>query len=97
MTATGEIFDPEQMTVAHRCLPLPVHVKVTNPENQRSIIVRVNDRGPFPSSRNPSSGDRIIDLSSGAAKKLGFHDKGLARVKVEAIELKEAAADTPVG
>ena len=97
MTANGEVFDPEQMTAAHKYLPLPTHVKVTNLENQRSIIVRVNDRGPFPSSRNPSSGDRIIDLSSGAAKKLGFHDKGLARVKVEAIELKEAAADTPVG
>ena len=97
MTANGEVFDPDQMTAAHKYLPLPTHVKVTNLENQRSIIVRVNDRGPFPSSRNPSSGDRIIDLSSGAAKKLGFHDKGLARVKVEAIELQEEATDTPVG
>ena len=96
MTANGEVFDPEQMTGAHKYLPLPTHVKVTNLENQRSIIVRVNDRGPFPSDRNPSSGGRIIDLSSGAAKKLGFHNKGLARVKVEAIELKEAAVDTPV-
>jgi rare lipoprotein A len=93
MTANGEVFDPEQMTAAHKYLPLPTHVKVTNLENQRSIIVRVNDRGPFPSDRNPSSGDRIIDLSSGAAKKLGFHNKGLARVRVEAIELKEANAD----
>jgi rare lipoprotein A len=96
MTANGEVFDPEQMTGAHKYLPLPTHVKVTNLENQRSIIVRVNDRGPFPSDRNPSSGDRIIDLSSGAAKKLGFHHKGLARVKVEAIQLKEANTDTPV-
>lgn len=95
MTANGEVFDPEQMTAAHKYLPLPTHVKVTNLENQRSIIVRVNDRGPFPSDRNPSSGDRIIDLTSGAAKKLGFHNKGLAKVKVEAIELKEATADIP--
>ena len=95
MTANGEAFDPDQMTAAHKYLPLPTHVKVSNLENQRSIVVRVNDRGPFPSDRNPSSGDRIIDLSSGAAKKLGFHKKGLARVKVEAIELKEAVADTP--
>jgi rare lipoprotein A len=95
MTANGEVFDPDQMTAAHKYLPLPTHIKVTNLENQRSIIVRVNDRGPFPSDRNPSSGDRIIDLSAGAAKKLGFHKKGLAKVRVEAIELKEAIADMP--
>jgi rare lipoprotein A len=88
MTANGEVFDPKQMTAAHKYLPLPTHVKVTNLENNRSIIVRVNDRGPFPSDRNPSSGDRIIDLSAGAAKKLGFYQKGLARVKVETIELR---------
>jgi rare lipoprotein A len=95
MTANGEVFDPDQMTAAHKYLPLPTHMKVTNLENQRSIIVRVNDRGPFPSDRNPSSGDRIIDLSAGAAKKLGFHKKGLAKVIVEAIELKESIADMP--
>jgi rare lipoprotein A len=91
MTANGEIFDPREMTAAHKYLPLPTHVKVTNLENNRSIILRVNDRGPFPSDRNPSSGERIIDLSAGAAKKLGFHEKGLAKVKVETIELKEEA------
>lgn len=90
MTANGEVFDPKQMTAAHKYLPLPTHVKVTNLENGRSVIVRVNDRGPFPSDHNPSSGDRIIDLSAGAAKKLGYYRKGLARVKVETIELKEA-------
>ncbi len=88
MTANGEVFDPKQMTAAHKYLPLPTHVKVTNLENNRTVIVRVNDRGPFPSDRNPSSGDRIIDLSAGAAKKLGYYGKGLARVKVETIELK---------
>ena len=89
MTANGEVFDPKQMTAAHKYLPLPTHVKVTNLENKRSIIVRVNDRGPFPSDRNPSSGDRVIDLSEGTAKKLGFYKKGLAKVKVETIELRE--------
>jgi len=88
MTANGEVFDPDQMTAAHKHLPLPTHVKVTNIENNRSVIVRVNDRGPFPSDRNPSSGTRIIDLSAGAAKKLGFYNKGLARVKVETIQLE---------
>lgn len=87
MTANGEVFDPNQMTAAHKYLPLPTHVEVTNLENNRSVIVRVNDRGPFPSDKNPASGERIIDLSAGAAKKLGFYKKGVARVKVKAIEL----------
>lgn len=89
MTANGEVFNPEWLTAAHKYLPLPTHVKVTNLENNRSIIVRVNDRGPFPSDRNPDSVNRIIDVSSGAAKKLGFYKKGLAKVKVETIELRE--------
>ncbi len=87
MTANGEVFDPNQMTAAHKYLPLPTHVEVTNLENGRSVIVRVNDRGPFPSDKNPASGERIIDLSAGAAKKLGFYNKGLAQVKVRTIEL----------
>ncbi len=78
MTANGEAFDPDQLTAAHKYLPLPTHVRVTNLENNTSIIVRVNDRGPFVD-------DRIIDLSAGAAKKLGFYDQGLARVLVETI------------
>ena len=89
MTANGEAFNPKSFTAAHKYLPLPYHVKVTNLETSRSLIVRVNDRGPFPSERNPSSGDRIIDLSSGAAKKLGFYNKGTTRVKVEAIRLQK--------
>jgi rare lipoprotein A len=89
MTANGEIFDPKQLTAAHKYLPLPTHVKVINLENDKWVIVRVNDRGPFPSDYNPSSVDRIIDVSEGAAKKLGFHKAGLAKVRVEAIELKE--------
>lgn len=89
MTANGEVFDPKGLTAAHKYLPLPTHVKVTNLENDRWVIVRVNDRGPFPSDFNSDSGKRIIDVSEGAAKKLGFREKGLAKVRVETIELKE--------
>ena len=89
MTANGEVFDPGELTAAHKYLPLPTHVKVTNLENDRWVIVRVNDRGPFPSDFNAASGERIIDLSEGAAKNLGFHQKGVARVRVQTIELKE--------
>ena len=88
MTANGEAFDPRGLTAAHKHLPLPINVKVTNLENGRSIIVRVNDRGPFPSTNNPKSGKRIIDLSYGAAKRLGFHKKGLAKVRVKVIPVK---------
>lgn len=87
MTADGEVFDPEGLTAAHKYLPLPCFVKVTDLENGRSIIVRVNDRGPFPARGNPDAGKRIIDLSRGAAKKLGFYNKGLARVRVETIAM----------
>lgn len=85
MTANGEKFSPYALTAAHKYLPLPINAKVTNLSNNRSIIVRVNDRGPFPSRNNPHSGKRIIDLSMGAAKKLGFYHKGTARVRVEVI------------
>jgi rare lipoprotein A len=82
MTANGEAFDPKGLSAAHKYLPLPTFVKVTNLANGRSVIVRVNDRGPF------ASADRIIDLSMGAAQRLGFHEQGLARVRVEAVELR---------
>ena len=81
MTANGEAFDPDGLSAAHKLLPLPIFVKVTNLSNKRSIIVRVNDRGPFVEGR-------MIDLSAGAAKKLGFYKQGTARVLVEAVELK---------
>jgi len=89
MTANGEAFNPNSLSAAHKYLPIPTFVKVTNLENRKSIIVRVNDRGPFPSEHNARSGERIIDLSLGAAKRLEFHGKGVARVRVEAIEVKE--------
>ncbi len=79
-TANGEIYDLYLATAAHRSLPIPSYVRVTNVYNRRSIIVRVNDRGPF----HP---DRLIDLSYAAATKLGFVDEGTAQVRVEAIEL----------
>ncbi len=81
MTANGEAFDPKGLNAAHKYLPLPTYVKVTNLENNRSIILRVNDRGPFVDGR-------IIDLSAGAAKKLGYYRKGTARVLVEAIDVE---------
>lgn len=89
MTANGELFNPNGLTAAHKYLPLPTHVQVTNLENGRSIVVRVNDRGPFPSQHNPDSGKRIIDVSLGAAEQLGFVQQGLARVHVETIQLQE--------
>ena len=89
MTANGELFNPNGLTAAHKYLPLPTHVQVTNLENGRSIIVRVNDRGPFPSQHNPASGNRIIDLSRGAAEQLGFVEQGVAPVHVETIQVQE--------
>ena len=77
-TSSGEPFDMLQLTAAHRSLPIPTYVRVTNLTNGKRTVVRVNDRGPF----HP---DRIIDLSYAAAVKLGFHQAGTARVKVEVI------------
>jgi len=77
-TSNGEIFDMYRMTAAHKSLRIPSYARVTNLENGRSVIVRVNDRGPFHS-------DRLIDLSYAAAVKLGFHGKGTAPVEVAAI------------
>jgi peptidoglycan lytic transglycosylase len=75
-TANGEIFDMNRPTAAHRTLPLPSIVRVTNLENGRALTVRVNDRGPF-------ARGRIIDLSRRAAQLLGFQYKGTAQVRVE--------------
>lgn len=74
-TASGEAFDQEALTAAHPTLPIPSLVQVTNLENGREIIVRVNDRGPF-------VGDRLIDLSRRSAEVLGFEQQGQARVHV---------------
>ena len=78
-TANGEKYDMNTLTAAHRTLPLPSIVKVTNLENGRSLVVRVNDRGPYVK-------ERIIDLSKRAASLLGYQTKGTAKVKVEIME-----------
>ena len=81
MTANGEAFNPDGLSAAHKHLPLPIFVRVTNLSNRRSIVVRVNDRGPF-------IAGRMIDLSAGAAKRLGFYEQGTARVLVETVDLE---------
>jgi rare lipoprotein A len=78
-TSNGEPYDMFAMTAAHKTLPIPSYVRVTNLENGRSAIVRVNDRGPF-------HDDRLIDLSYAAARKLDVFDQGTARVEVVAID-----------
>ena len=76
LTANGEIFDPELVTAAHKTLPMPSVVRVTNLDNGKSLVVRINDRGPFVAGR-------IIDLSREAARRIGYKDNGLARVRVQ--------------
>ena len=87
-TSNGETYDMYNFSAAHKSLPLPTYLKVTNLDNQRSVIVRVNDRGPF-------HGDRLIDLSYAAAARLDYHKKGLARVRVEAITPTQGRAYSP--
>ena len=79
LTSNGEVYDMYQITAAHKTLPIPAYVLVRNLENDRELIVRVNDRGPF-------HDDRIIDLSWAAAAKLGYADTGVARVEVIALD-----------
>ena len=86
-TSNGEVFDMYQVSAAHKSLPIPSFLRVTNLDNNRSIIVRVNDRGPF-------HGNRIIDLSYAAALKLGYADIGTARVQLEAIITEKLSSDS---
>ncbi len=81
-TSNGETFDMYAMSAAHKTLPIPSYARVTNLDNGRSVVVRVNDRGPF-------HGDRLIDLSYAAAKKLGYQSHGTARVEVAAITVRK--------
>ncbi len=78
-TSSGDTYDQNAMTAAHKVLPLPTYVEVTNLENGRRVVVRVNDRGPFVDGR-------IIDLSHAAALKLGIIQAGTARVRVKALD-----------
>ena len=87
-TANGERYDMYALTAAHRRLPIPSYVRVTNLDNGRNTIVRVNDRGPFHE-------DRVIDLSYAAAVKLDFEKAGTARVRLEVIEPKTKILATP--
>ncbi|WP_458734529.1 septal ring lytic transglycosylase RlpA family protein [Zobellella taiwanensis] len=86
-TSNGEVYDMYTMTAAHKHLPLPSFVRVTNTENGKQVVVRVNDRGPF-------HGGRIIDLSYAAAWKLGMLEKGTAPVRVELIKVTPNAEQT---
>jgi len=82
LTSSGETYDMYEMTAAHKTLPIPSYVRVTNLDNGLSTVVRVNDRGPF-------HDGRIIDLSYAAATKLDYADKGTAHVKIEVLEAGE--------
>src|SRR5687767_3944259 len=83
-TSSGEPYDMYAMTAAHPTLPIPSYARVTNPANGRSVVVRINDRGPFHS-------NRIIDLSYTAAWKLGYVERGSTRLDVESLQADEAA------
>ena len=89
LTASGERFNQNDLTAAHRKLPLGSEVRVTNLENGRSIVVEINDRGPYVAGR-------VIDLSKAAARRLGIVEEGLAKVRVEASsqQLARAARDS---
>lgn len=78
-TASGETFDMNALTAAHRSLPLNCYIRVTNKNNGKSVVVKVNDRGPF-------HGNRVVDLSYGAAKSLGITNAGTARVSIERVD-----------
>lgn len=85
-TANGETFDPQKMTAAHKFLPFGTQVKVSNPENDHNVMVRINDRGPY-------ADNRIIDLSPRAAEKLGIKEQGVARIIIKA-QLDPSIADS---
>lgn len=78
-TASGETFDMNAMTAAHRSLPLNCYIRVTNKNNGKSVVVKVNDRGPF-------HGNRVLDLSYGAAKQIGLTHSGTGNVSIERVD-----------
>ena len=89
-TASGEVFDQRKLVAAHRTLPLGSLVRVTNLDNGRRVVVRVIDRGPY--GRNHRKGC-IIDLSKAAARRLGFVEDGVSRVRVDVVRLPPDAGD----
>ena len=80
-TASGELYQSKKLTAAHRSLPFDTRVKVTNVKNNKSVVVRINDRGPFVDGR-------ILDLSKKAAIQLGFVDQGIVEVRLEVLKNK---------
>jgi rare lipoprotein A len=87
-TASGERYDPEQLTAAHRKLPFGTMVKVTNLRNDRSVIVRITNRGPY-------SKNRIIDVSRAAARELDMIHRGVVRVRIEAVKPSDSGSHPP--
>ena len=87
-TASGEPYNPKDLTAASRNLPIGSTVKVTNPETGRSVKVRINDRGPFVHGRS-------LDLSKSAAERIGITDKGVARVKIAPVKPHPVSAESP--
>ena len=85
-TASGEAYDMNAMTCAHRSLPLGALIRVTNMRNKKSIVVRVNDRGPVPETR-------VVDLSFAAAHRLGFTARGTAPVRIDVISMKPSRSE----
>ena len=85
-TASGEAYDMNGMTCAHRSLPMGALIRVTNLRNHKSIVVRVNDRGPVPETR-------VIDLSYAAAHVLGFNQRGTAPVRIDVLSMKPSASE----
>lgn len=83
-TASGERFDMNALTAAHRSLPMNCYIKVTNKDNGKSVVVRVNDRGPF-------HGNRVLDLSYGAAKAIGITKKGVGNITIERVNAPQNA------
>jgi rare lipoprotein A len=89
-TATGEVYDMNLLTAAHNTLPLHSVVKVTNLENNKDVVVRINDRGPF-------VGDRVIDLSLASAKELGVVGPGTAPIRLTVLATRDAAVASKKG
>jgi len=87
-TSNGEIYDMYSLTAAHKTLPIGSLVRVVNPRTNRGVIVRINDRGPFIDGRE-------IDVSYGAARSLGFAHRGLARLRIELLEVPEHRWQSP--
>lgn len=87
-TASGEVYDMYKMTAAHKTLPLPTYVRVTNLDNGKNVVVKVNDRGPF-------HANRIIDLSRSAAARIGMLKKGTALVQVQAVSANGSPIPPP--